>query len=63
MLGLHQGDLLDDIKKGQCPSSFFCCMWKAKLELYKTFGKQVPTRNLYTYSKAFSMSFPLPLLA
>ena len=59
MLGLHKGELLDDIQKGQCPLSLFLsnvngCVSnreskeyveglnsKVKLEVYKTFGKEV----------------------
>ena len=58
-LGLDQGDVLDDIKKGQCQSNLFLANVKEcartresneyveglnskdKLELYKTFGKEV----------------------
>ena len=59
VLGLPEGELLDDIRKGQCPLSLFLSNVnesvsnseskkyveglnsKVKLELYKTFGKEV----------------------
>ena len=58
-LGLHEEELFEDIKKGQCPSSLFLsnvneCVStreskehveglnsKVKLQLYKSFGKEV----------------------
>ena len=55
VLGLPKGELLDDIRKGQCPLSLFLSNVnesvskkyveglnsKVKLELYKTFVKEV----------------------
>ena len=63
MLGLPKGELLDDIRKGQCPLSLSLSNVnesvsnseskkyvgglnsKVKLELYKTFGKEVECKR------------------